>query len=148
MPKDLQKVRMYVQHSTFHDKKVFKKCVCTTLHISRQKRIRIFIMVGQLKIQFPRVMHVQQDAFFIILLRNTLLSPGKWRKWELSCKMRTKMRIISAIWSSWGGIPQLRTFSQKLNLLTTVPQSQGDPKIVKRRPKGNLILSKKGTFLT
>ena len=56
------------------------------LHISK---VNIFIMVGQFITQFPRKIHEQQDAFFI-LQRNTFLSPGKWRKWGLSCKMRTK----------------------------------------------------------
>ena len=65
-------------------------------------KVSIFIMVGLFIIPFPRRMHVQQDAFFMILQRNTL---GKWGKLDLLCKMRT----ISAVWTSWRPSLQLRT---------------------------------------
>ena len=50
---------------------------------------------------------------------------------------------IDILWFSFHG----RAINQ-YNSIFTVPQSQGDPKIVKRGPKGDPILSKKGTFLT
>ena len=36
-------------------------------------------------------------------------------KWGLLCKIEDQMRTISAVWSSWGPSPQLRTFTKALN---------------------------------